>query len=69
MKIHVQSELRRIEQTTPPGAARVQALTELGNRLVAAMEATSDLGERYRYGVMYRHLQRLAADAERGATP
>jgi hypothetical protein len=69
MPIYVQSEIRRIEQTTPPGEARVQALTALGQRLVEAMAETSDRSERYRYGVMYRHLQRLTADEERGGTP
>jgi hypothetical protein len=61
-RIHVQSELRRIEQTMPPGAVRMQALTQLGNRLAVAMTETSDLGERYRLRVMQHHVLRLAND-------
>jgi hypothetical protein len=61
----VQSELRQIEQTTAPGAPRVQALTQLGSRLVAAMTETDDLGGRYRLRVMQQHVMRLAADERR----
>jgi hypothetical protein len=61
-RIHVQSELRRIEQTLPPGELRVQALTALGEQLATAMTETDDLGERYRLRVMQHHVLRLAND-------
>ena len=60
--IHVQSEIRQIEQTTTPGEARVQALEQLGDRLVVAMTETDDLGERYRLRVMNNHVMRMAND-------
>ena len=63
--IHVQSELRRIAQMTPPGAERVQALTQLGERLVQAMTESSDLLERYRLRILYQHVMRRAADEGR----
>jgi hypothetical protein len=68
MPIYVQSEIRRIEQTTLPGEARAQALTQLGNRLVAAMGQTEDLREQYKLRVMNNHVMRMAED-ERRATP
>ena len=64
-KIYIQSELRRIEQTIPPGTARQHALTELGERLVAAMTESSDLLERYRLRILYQHVMRRAADEGR----
>ena len=65
-RIFVQSELRRIEQTLPPGTARQHALTELGERLVVAMTATTDLAERYRLRVMHNHVMRRAHDETQG---
>ena len=61
-KIYIQSELRRIEQTIPPGTARQHALTELGERLVAAMTESSDLRERYRLRILHQHVMRRAHD-------
>jgi len=66
-RLHVQNELRRIEQTTPPGAERVQALTALGEQLVKAMVETTDPRERYRLRGMQHHVMRLAEDERRAA--
>jgi hypothetical protein len=60
--IHVQSELRRIAQMTAPGAERVQALTQLGERLALAMTETSDVLERYRLRILHQHVMRRAHD-------
>jgi hypothetical protein len=68
MPLYVQSEIRHIEQTTPPGAVRAQALTHLSDRLVVAMTATEDFAERYRLRVMNNHIMRMIAD-EREAAP
>jgi len=66
-KVYVQSALRRIEQTIPPGAARVQALSQLGQRLVVAMTETTDQRERYRLRGMQQRVMRLAEDERRAA--
>ena len=66
-RIYVQTELRRIEQTIPPGDVRVQALTALGQRLATAMIETNDMSERYRLRIMQHHVMRLADD-ERNTT-
>ena len=64
-KIFVQSAIRQIEQSTPPGAARAQALEQLGNRLALAMTETKDPHERYRLRGLQHHVLRLAEDARR----
>jgi hypothetical protein len=61
-KIHVQSELRRIAETIPPGSERVQALTALGERLMAALTETSDVLERHRLQILHTHVMRRAND-------
>jgi len=43
----------------------VQALTQLGERLVQAMTESSDLLERYRLRILYQHVMRRAADEGR----
>jgi hypothetical protein len=68
MPLYVQSEIRRIEQSTAPGEGRAQALTALGERLVQAMAATEDYSERHRLRVLHTHVMRRAAD-ERETTP
>ena len=65
MPLYVQSELRRIAETIPPGPERVQALTQLSERLVQAMTESSDLLERYRLRILYQHVMRRAADEGR----
>jgi hypothetical protein len=68
MPISVQSEIRRIEQTTQPGASRAHALEQLSDRLVVAMTETSDPSERYRLRIMQHHVMRRAADERRAAS-
>ena len=63
--IYVQSELRRIAETIPPGPARTQALTQLGERLVAAVTEATDPLERHRLRILHQHVMRRATD-ERG---
>jgi len=65
MPLYVQSELRRIAETLPPGPGRVQALTHLGERLVAAMTEATDPLECSRLRILHTHVMRCAADEGR----
>jgi hypothetical protein len=65
MPLYVQSELRRIAETIPPGPERVQALTQLSERLVQAMTESSDPLERSRLRILHQHVLRRAADEGR----
>jgi len=66
MPLYVHSELWRIAETLPPGPERVQALTQLGERLVAALTETSDVLERHRLQILHQHVMRRAADEREG---
>ena len=67
-RIHVQSELRRIAQTTQPGEGRVQALAQLGERLVAALTEATDPLECSRLRILHTHVMRRAADERHTAS-